>query len=144
MLRVDAGVELWNSTDGLCGRMDGSRENDLSPHNSAASFASKWLVNGVNDVFCDSPVADNLNVSKDVIREAFEFCSAMERDQFKSCDDDKHHLDTRAYMEACKTDYIRCNAINGTDCGCDSVSAYAEECFGRDQKTLWRKENLCR
>jgi len=120
--------------------MDGSSENDLS-HNSVASFASKWSVNGLNDI-CESPVTEIPNVPEDVIRKALEFCSTIENDQFKVCGSKR--LNAQAYIEACKMDYVECNAINGTDCGCDSVSAYAEECFGKDQKASWRNENLCR
>lgn len=140
MLKVDAGAELWNTTDGLCGRMDGSPENDLS-YNSITSFANKWLVNGFNDI-CDSAITETLDVSDEIIYKALQLCSMIKNDKFKICSN--AHLNTDAYIEACKIDYAKCIMANGSDCGCSSITAYAEECFGKDNMILWRDENLCR
>lgn len=139
-LQVDAGSGLWNSTDGLCGRMDGSPENDLS-HNSVASFVSKWLVRESNDV-CEYPITDLPNITKEHSYKAKKLCSLIKSDKFKVCSEKK--LNTQAYIEACQMDYIKCLLVDGSDCGCSSIAAYAEECFGKGQTTLWRDDNLCR
>lgn len=139
-MHADAGAELWNATDGLCGRMDGSPETDLS-RNGVAGFADRWLANGPNDV-CESPITDVLNASGAVVRRAAAFCAALKAGQFNVCNGKR--LDTRAYVEACKMDYVKCVAINGTDCGCGTVSAYADECFGKDETISWRNGNQCR
>uniref|UniRef100_A0A481MQJ2 Hemolectin n=1 Tax=Nipponaphis monzeni TaxID=196483 RepID=A0A481MQJ2_9HEMI len=140
ILQIDAGTNLWNSTDGLCGRMDGLPENDLS-HNSITSFVNIWLVSEPNDM-CEYSITDNiLNASKELISQALEFCSLMMTDKFKVCS--SNHLNTQSYVEACKMDYIQCVVANGSDCGCSSMAAYALECFGKEQMTLWRDKNLC-
>lgn len=120
--------------------MDGSPENDLS-HNSITSFVNKWLVNGLNDI-CESTIAETLNASKDSIHQALQFCSAIKDDRFKVCS--SKHLNTRAYIETCKIDYIQCVMNNGVNCGCNSISVYAEECFGKDHMISWRDDKLCR
>lgn len=140
VLQLDAGVELWNSTDGLCGRMDGTPENDLS-HSSVASFANKWLVNGLNEI-CEPSATEMPDVSEDIVREALRFCSTIKTDRFKACSNKK--LDTETYVNACKVDYTRCIMANGSDCGCSSVAAYAEECSGNGQTLSWRDDRLCR
>lgn len=140
MLKLDAGVELWNATDGLCGKMDGNPENDFS-HKSVSIFANKWLVNGLNDI-CDSPITEVLNVSDEIIHIALQFCSVIKTNRFNGCINKE--LNTESYIEACKMDYIKCITENGTNCGCDSIAAFAEECFGKDRLTPWRDENLCR
>lgn len=140
MLKLDAGVELWNATDGLCGKMDGNPENDFS-HKSVTSFASKWMVNGLNDI-CEFPIAEVLNVSDEIDHKALQFCSVIKTDRFNDCTNKQ--LNVEGYVEACKMDYIRCIVENGTSCGCNSVAAFVEECFGKDRMTLWRDEKLCR
>lgn len=140
VLQVDAGIELWNSTDGLCGKMDGSPENDLS-HNSVTSFTNKWLVNELNEI-CEPPITEIQNVSKEMIHKSTEFCSTIKSDRFKVCD--SKHLDTHGYIEACKMDYIQCVMDGGSDCGCSSIAAYAEECYEKDQTSSWRDDKLCR
>lgn len=120
--------------------MDGSPENDLM-HSSVASFANKWLEKGPNEI-CESPTTDIINVSKEIIEEAFQFCGVVKKDRFITCSAKK--LDTQAYFEACKMDYIQCAMINGSDCGCNSIAAYAEECFEKEEKASWRDYNLCR
>ncbi|VVC41699.1 Hypothetical protein CINCED_3A025143 [Cinara cedri] len=139
VLQIDAGVELWNLTGGLCGRMDGAPENDFS-HSSVASFANKWLVNGLNEI-CESPTTDILHVSKDIITEAQRFCSIIKTDRFKTCTN--KNFNTETYIEACKFDYTQCIKRNGSDCGCGSIAVYAEECFGKNQTPSWRDDNVC-
>jgi len=140
VLQIDAGAELWNSTDGLCGRMDGLPENDLS-YNSITSFAKMACKCGLNNI-CEAPITEILNVSKDIIQKALEFCSMIKTDRFKYCSN--KNINNHAYIEACKMDYIHCIMMNGSDCGCSSIAAYAEECFGKKQTFSWRDNNLCR
>lgn len=139
-LQIDAGVELWNTTDGLCGRMDGLSENDLS-YKSVASFANKWVVNGLNDI-CESPMTEILNVSEEISYKALQFCSVMKSDRFNVCR--SKNLNVDAYVDVCKIDYTQCIQVNGSDCGCSSIAAFAEECFERNHLSSWRDNNLCR
>jgi len=139
-LIIDAGVELWNSTDGLCGKMDGISANDLS-HKSVSSFANKWLVNGLNDI-CESPITETINVSDEIMQKATQFCSTIKDDRYSACGN--KNLNVKAYIEACKMDYMKCHLINGSDCGCSSIAAFAEECFGKDMMISWRDDNICR
>lgn len=141
VLEVDAGAELWNSTDGLCGSMDGRPENDLS-YNSVMGFANKWLNNELNDI-CESPITETINVSESVEQEALQFCSFINDDRFKDCGGDEK-INAQAYVDACKMDYSRCVSKNGTGCGCSSIAAYAEQCFGKDRTVSWRDDNMCR
>lgn len=120
--------------------MDGSPENDLS-HKSAASFADKWLVNGLNDV-CESPTTEILSASKEIVDKALEFCSVIKSDRFATCSSNR--IDARAYVDACKLDYVQCVNGNGSNCGCTSIAAYADECLGKDSMTFWRDDRLCR
>lgn len=120
--------------------MDGSPENDLM-HSSIASFANKWLEKGLNEI-CESPTTEIINVSAEITEEASKFCSVIKKDRFTVCNSKK--LNTQAYIEACKMDYIQCVMGNGTDCGCNSVAAYAEECFGQEENASWRDYKLCR
>lgn len=120
--------------------MDGSPENDLS-HKSAASFADKWLVNGLNDV-CESPTTEIMSASKEIVDRALEFCSVIKTDRFATCSG--KGIDVRAYIDACKMDYVQCVVGNGSNCGCTSIAAYADECLGKDSTTLWRDHKLCR
>lgn len=120
--------------------MDGSPDNDFS-HSSVTSFANKWIVNGLNEI-CEPPTTEILNVSKDIIEMALRFCSTIKNDHFKTCSN--KNLDAETYIEACKVDYSRCVMTNETDCGCSSIAAYAEECFGKDHTPSWRDVNLCR
>lgn len=120
--------------------MDGSPENDFS-HNSVASFVNKWLVNEMNEI-CEPPITEILNVSEDIVHEALRFCFMIKTDRFKVCTN--KDLNTETYIEACKVDYIRCIMANGSDCGCSSIAAYAEECFGKELTSSWRDDHLCR
>lgn len=120
--------------------MDGLSENDLSSK-SVASFANKWIVNGFNDK-CESPKTEILNVSEDITYKALHFCLQMKSDRFKVCT--SKNLNVDAYVEACKIDYTQCIQVNGSDCGCSSLAAYAEECFEKEQLSSWRDNNLCR
>lgn len=120
--------------------MDGLPENDLM-HSSIASFANKWLEKGLNEI-CESPTTDIINISKEIIEEASKFCFVIKNGRFKICS--SKDLNTQAYIEACKMDYIQCAMVNGSDCGCNSIAAFAEECFGKEGKASWRDYNLCR
>lgn len=120
--------------------MDGLPENDFS-HNSITSFVNKWLVSEPNDV-CEYPKTDIPDAPEEFINKAVEFCSTMKTNKFKVCS--SKNLNTHAYIEACKMDYIQCVVVNGSDCGCSSVAAYAKECFQKSQMTLWRDDDLCR
>lgn len=120
--------------------MDGKPENDLS-FNSVMGFANKWLNNELNEI-CESPITEIINVSEFIVQEAQQFCSFIKNDRFKDCSN--KNLNTQGYIEACKMDYARCISVNGSDCGCSSVAAYAEECFGKDRMISWRDDNICR
>lgn len=120
--------------------MDGQPENDLS-YNSVTSFVNKWLNNELNDI-CESPITEIINVSEVVVREALRFCSLIKNDRFKVCSEKMVNIE--AYIDACKNDYARCVLVNGSDCGCSSIAAYAEECFGKGQMTSWRDDKICR
>lgn len=137
---MDAGAELWNSTDGLCGKMDGISANDLS-YNSVTGFVNKWLVNGLNEI-CESPITETINVSYEIMQKAIEFCSIIKNDKFNVCS--SKNLNVKAFIEACKMDYIQCHSINGSSCGCSSIVVFAEECFGKDTNIPWRDDNICR
>ncbi|XP_050428341.1 hemocytin-like [Adelges cooleyi] len=141
ILQLDAGVEVWNSTDGLCGNMDGLPNNDLS-HKSVSEFTSKWLVNGFNEI-CDTPVDEIINVTNSVFVKAETFCSALKKAPFEVCKD-KQLTSIDAYIDACKRDYSYCVTKNDLECGCNSIAVYAKDCFGHDQNTMaWRDETLC-
>lgn len=138
-LIMDAGAELWNSTDGLCGKMDGISANDLS-YNSVTGFANKWLANGLNEI-CESPITETIDISYEIMQKATEFCSAIKNDKFNVCS--SKNLNVKAFIEACKMDYIQCHSINGSNCGCSSIVVFAEECFGKDTNIPWRDDNIC-
>jgi len=120
--------------------MDGTSANDLS-YNSVTSFANKWLVNGLNEI-CESPITETINVSYEIMQKATQFCFTIKNDRFNVCA--SKNINVKAYIEACKMDYIQCHLINGTDCGCSSIVIFAEECFGKETTISWRDDNICR
>lgn len=120
--------------------MDGNSENDLS-HKSVMSFANKWLVNELNDI-CESSITEIFNASEEFVHMAVQFCSVIKTNRFKDCD--SKQVNVEGYLEVCKMDYTRCIMENGTSCGCNSVVAFAEECFGKDRMPSWRDDSLCR
>lgn len=120
--------------------MDGISSNDLS-YNSVTSSANKWLVNGMNDI-CESPITETINASDDIMQKATEFCSIIKNERFNVCS--SKNLNVEAYIEACKMDYTQCHSTLGSDCGCTSISAFADECFGKDLTISWRDDNICR
>jgi len=120
--------------------MDGVSANDLS-YNSVTSFANKWLVNGLNEI-CESPITETIKVSNEIMQKATQFCSTVKNDRYNVCA--SKNLNIEAYIEACKMDYTQCHVVNGSDCGCSSITAFAEECFGKDSTISWRDDNICR
>ncbi|XP_050525527.1 hemocytin [Daktulosphaira vitifoliae] len=139
VLQVDAGIEIWNSTEGLCGNMDGNPENDLM-YKNVPDFASKWLVNGFNEV-CERPIEEIIDVTKEVFYKAELFCSILKKETFKNCTNKQ--LNTEAYIEVCKMEYSHCILKNDENCGCNSIAIYVQDCFDDSRRILWRDERLC-
>lgn len=52
MILLEGTVLLWNNTEGLCGRLDGNIENDLTNKDGSLAktktvFASSWQINKI-------------------------------------------------------------------------------------------------
>lgn len=150
LIQIDVNQNLWNRTEGLCGRFDGDIRNDMTGKNgheskTVANLGNSWKV----DDFKEECLEDNNTpVPRDLCDEnsknVVEFCKKLLLDErFSAC---HKVVDVMLLLDACKWDYCSCNATDPSKCVCDTVDVYVQSCafYGVKNLANWRDEKTCR
>ncbi|XP_039283049.1 LOW QUALITY PROTEIN: hemocytin [Nilaparvata lugens] len=147
LVDVEVGEELWNSTGGLCGTMDGHSTNDLTEfHESVVEYAEKWSVQTFGEV-CQSKVVDALECGDaETQQAAHEFCNKIMIDpKFKQC---RNIVMVREFYDACRWDFCACkqSSQGASNCACESIEMFVKECAkkGVTDIATWRDDTTCR
>ncbi|XP_026747695.1 hemocytin-like [Trichoplusia ni] len=151
VILVEGSVLLWNSTEGLCGTLDGNPENDFRTRDrtiakTKTAMASSWQVNKIGDV-CDSVPTETSACSSeaaDDVKKAQQFCANIfSKEKFRKCSE---VMDVTLLLEACQWDYCACSTtMTAEECACSTVAVYAKECLrhGVTEMKDWRDADTC-
>ncbi|CAG4913028.1 unnamed protein product [Colias eurytheme] len=148
---VEGTAALWNKTEGLCGTLDGSLENDMMTKekkeaSTLSAMVSSWQVHKIGDVCTGSTRETNacLNTSDETKKQATQFCRKMfSKDKFRKCSE---VMDVSQLLDACEWDYCACTkSQNPEECACKTVAVYAKECLrhGVEEMRSWRDAETC-
>ncbi|XP_016844891.1 hemocytin [Nasonia vitripennis] len=145
MVQLEAAQSLWKRTDGLCGNMNGDKEDDFGEANkSILSLASKWRVEDIGEKCEEYPSHDNpCSTDPELERTASEFCEKLLLDpRFKHCD---KYVDFAEIKATCQRDYCSCGANDRRHCSCDTVAVYVRQCVHKGQISVqgWRDIATC-
>nr|XP_053625822.1 hemocytin isoform X2 [Plodia interpunctella] len=151
LILVEGTVQLWNSTEGLCGSLDGSAANDLKTKEGATAMsntamAADWQLNKIGDICESNPTEVNACSSKSDadMKKALQFCTKIfSKDKFRKC---SKVMDVSMLLETCQWDYCACaTSLSPEECACRTVSVYAKECLrhGVEEMKAWRDEDTC-
>ncbi|CAL4060988.1 unnamed protein product, partial [Meganyctiphanes norvegica] len=148
----------WNRTNGLCGRLDDSPDNDWSYADGSTeanleAFLHNWKVKTLGEICSTTPMTQHPCSSSWVSGEATAFCSRIKTDsRFEQC---RELVDVEALMSACRWDY--CSAEGSSFSmfrtethirekkACNSISAFFTECTNKKGKVDggWRSAEFC-
>nr|CAD7397465.1 unnamed protein product [Timema cristinae] len=134
---VSVSESMWNRTTGLCGRIDGSEENDLTT--KGGTIPKSCQTTPSEEHTCNTGPVGGSSVTD----EANIFCDKLLTDlRFAAC---KLVLKPDLYYQACRWDYCACKDENRTSCACNSLAVYARECnrLGVHSVINWRDEETC-
>ncbi|ERL85336.1 hypothetical protein D910_02756 [Dendroctonus ponderosae] len=147
LLHVEVQESLWNRTEGLCGKIDGDKRNDLLTKEghlskSIATLASSWQVDDLEDPCNDTPREEHA-CSGYLEQEAADFCGKILSDpRFAAC---LKSMDLTALLDSCKWDYCSCKDSDKSTCTCETLEVYVKDCSHKGVKTIvqWRDEKTC-
>ncbi|GIY60677.1 hypothetical protein CEXT_155381 [Caerostris extrusa] len=139
---LEVSSPLKNRTCGLCGKFDGSVQNDFgtsdgSITDSVEGFVNSWAMEHIGG---KAIVKDSCAENKNRAQEAEQNCQIIYSDKFSSC----HHLvNPKPYFETCRMDYCGCEMWGS--CHCSSLTEYFRECvrLGGEIPGGWRSDELC-
>uniref|UniRef100_A0AAR5QHC1 Hemocytin n=1 Tax=Dendroctonus ponderosae TaxID=77166 RepID=A0AAR5QHC1_DENPD len=147
LLHVEVQESLWNRTEGLCGKIDGDKRNDLLTKEghlskSIATLASSWQVDDLEDPCNDTPREEHA-CSGYLEQEAADFCGKILSDpRFAAC---LKSMDLTGLLDSCKWDYCSCKESDKSTCTCETLEVYVKDCSHKGVKTIvqWRDEKTC-
>ncbi|XP_026330001.1 hemocytin [Hyposmocoma kahamanoa] len=135
---VSVTARQWNTTEGLCGTLNGDPNDDFTTTPNV--FASSWQFNEIGEV-CTNDYTER-NTSVKVKKEALKFCTTLlNKEKFRKC---SNFVDASMFLETCQLDYADCLS-DPEDCACKTVSLYASECLrhGVNEMVTWRDDDTC-
>ncbi|KAK1887428.1 von Willebrand factor [Dissostichus eleginoides] len=136
------GPRWAGQTCGLCGNFNGNQGDDFLSGSglveaSPQAFGQAWRINGD----CESThrhETDPCAINPKRVRFAEEACSVMMSDVFSPC----HYLvNPGPFQRFCRYDVCAC--VDGEECLCSALSAYAAACTARGVLLSWRSPSLC-
>uniref|UniRef100_A0A8D0ARC9 von Willebrand factor n=1 Tax=Sander lucioperca TaxID=283035 RepID=A0A8D0ARC9_SANLU len=136
------GPQWQGQTCGLCGNFNGNQGDDFLSGSGLVeagpqAFGQSWRINGD----CESThkhETDPCAINPKRVRFAEEACSVMMSDMFSPC----HYLvNPGPFQRFCRYDVCAC--VNGEECLCSALSAYAAACTARGVLLNWRSPSLC-
>nr|XP_045582100.1 uncharacterized protein LOC123745535 [Procambarus clarkii] len=139
---------LWNRTSGLCGRRDGSQDNDWSYADGTLepnvnSFLQAWQAKTLGERCLDRPKTKHPCGRKSVGSEADRFCARLRDDpRFEEC---RQVVDVEPFVSTCRWDYCDCHSQDRETCSCETFAAFFRECIsvGINIPDGWRSQDLC-
>ncbi|XP_071393775.1 von Willebrand factor [Centroberyx affinis] len=129
-------------TCGLCGNYNGNQGDDFLSgaglvEAGPQAFGQSWRINGD----CGSthkPETDPCAINPKRVRFAEEACLVMMSEAFSPC----HFLvNPSPFQRFCRYDVCAC--VDGEQCLCSALSAYAAACSARGVLLNWRSPSLC-
>ncbi|KAG5886861.1 hypothetical protein JTB14_017666 [Gonioctena quinquepunctata] len=151
-LQVEAKENLWNRTEGLCGKIDGDPSNDIMTEDghipkNVATLANSWKASSLEDNCDDSPVEEkackDTDVEGSVGYEAKKFCKKIMANKiFAAC---QRVVDITSLYDACRSDFCNCKGGDRSQCACETLDVYVRDCSNKGVKglTAWRDEDTC-
>ncbi|XP_068458313.1 von Willebrand factor [Clinocottus analis] len=136
------GPQWAGQTCGLCGNFNGNQGDDFLSGSGLVetgpqAFSQSWRINGD----CESThkhESDPCAMNPKRVRFAEEACSVMMSDVFSAC----HYLvNPSPFQRFCRYDVCAC--VDGEECLCSALSAYAAACTARGVLLNWRSPSLC-
>ncbi|XP_075998087.1 von Willebrand factor [Genypterus blacodes] len=129
-------------TCGLCGNFNGNQGDDFLSGGGLVeagpqAFGQSWRINGD----CENvhkPVIDPCALNPKRVRFAEESCAMMMSEVFSPC----HFLvNPGPFQRFCRYDVCAC--MDGQQCLCSALSAYAAACTAKGVLLNWRSSSLC-
>uniref|UniRef100_A0A3B4Y3U2 von Willebrand factor n=1 Tax=Seriola lalandi dorsalis TaxID=1841481 RepID=A0A3B4Y3U2_SERLL len=136
------GPQWAGQTCGLCGNFNGNQGDDFLSGSGLVeagpqAFGESWRINGD----CESTrklEIDPCATNPKRVHFAEEACAMMMSDMFSAC----HFLVNPApFQRFCRYDVCAC--VDGEECLCSALSAYAAACAARGVLLNWRSPSLC-
>ncbi|GAA6225493.1 von Willebrand factor-like [Lates japonicus] len=136
------GPQWVGRTCGLCGNFNGNQGDDFLSGSGLVeagpqAFGQSWRINGD----CESTHKHEIDpcaTNPKRVRFAEEACAVMMADMFSPC----HFLVNPApFQRFCRYDVCAC--VDGEQCLCSALSAYAAACAARGVLLNWRSPSLC-
>ncbi|XP_040893366.1 von Willebrand factor [Toxotes jaculatrix] len=136
------GPRWAGKTCGLCGNFNGNQGDDFLSGSGLVeagpqAFGQSWRINGD----CESTHKHEIDpcaTNPKRVRFAEEACAVMMFDVFSPC----HFLvNPGPFQRFCRYDVCAC--VDGEECLCSALSAYAAACAARGVLLSWRSPSLC-
>ncbi|XP_026667953.1 hemocytin isoform X2 [Ceratina calcarata] len=149
MLQVEVLENMWNNTVGLCGNMNGDKNDDLVTKNgehtkSVAMFAASWRTENIGEVCDEYPdVTHSCESNPFVSKAAIQFCTSLLSDnRFHAC---SNTITISQLQSACLWDYCSCVDSDKRKCACDTMNVYVRQCAHKKVVALagWRTDDTC-
>ncbi|XP_025836285.1 hemocytin [Agrilus planipennis] len=151
LVQVEVKENMWNRTEGLCGRIDGNPHNDMIAKSglvpkSVVTLATSWQVDNVqatcNNIPKEEHACQDNNDKNSEGHKAMDFCQKLLSDnRFKVC---HSVMDVFMLLDACRWDYCNCEDFP-EKCACQTLNVYVRECAHKGVTTLtkWRDQEFC-
>ncbi|XP_037308269.2 von Willebrand factor [Pungitius pungitius] len=136
------GPRWAGQTCGLCGNFNGNQGDDFLSGSGLVeagpqAFGQSWRINGDCEL-THKRESDPCAINPKRVRFAEEACSVMMSDAFSAC----HYLvNPGPFQRFCRYDVCAC--VDGEECLCSALSAYAAACTARGVMLSWRSPALC-
>lgn len=136
------GPRWTGRTCGLCGNYNGNQGDDFLSSSGLIeagpqSFSQAWRINGDCEPH-QRHETDPCAINPKRVRFAEEACAVMMSDVFSPC----HFLvNPGPFQRFCRYDVCAC--VDGEQCLCSALSAYAAACAARGVLLNWRSPSLC-
>ncbi|KAM3870572.1 von Willebrand factor [Diretmus argenteus] len=129
-------------TCGLCGNYNGNQGDDFLSgaglvEAGPQAFSQSWRING-DCVSTHKPGNDPCAINPKRVRFAEEACSVMMSEVFNPC---HFQVNPGPFQRFCRYDVCAC--VDGEECLCSALSAYAAACSARGVLLNWRSHSLC-
>ncbi|XP_068168133.1 von Willebrand factor [Antennarius striatus] len=136
------GPRWAGQTCGLCGNYNGNQGDDFLSGSGLVeaepqAFGQSWRINGD----CESShkhEADPCAINPKRVHFAEEACSVIMTDVFSPC---HFMVNPGPFQRFCRYDVCAC--VDGEECLCSALSAYAAACAARGVLLRWRSPSLC-
>ncbi|KAG7216081.1 hypothetical protein INR49_007833 [Caranx melampygus] len=136
------GPQWAGQTCGLCGNFNGNQGDDFLSGSGLVeaapqAFSQSWRINGDCETTHKHEI-DPCATNPKRVHFAEEACAMMTSDVFSAC----HFLVNPApFQRFCRYDVCAC--VDGEECLCSALSAYAAACAARGVLLNWRSPSLC-